>query len=88
MHFVNKLVQVILVSCAKIDESLHGLVWIGGKILALCGFDDSDGIGNKVGEIGDAVVDVCGFIDSDEGFIEDLEEVTEEFQRGRLQPMC
>jgi hypothetical protein len=85
MHFVNKLVQIMLVTCAEIDESLHGLVRIGGEILALCGLDDRDGIGDKVREIGDAIVDICGFVDSDEGLVEDLEEVTEELQCGRLQ---
>jgi len=85
MYFVNKLVQIILMTCAEIYESLHGLVRIGGKILALCGLDDSDGIGDKVGEIDDAIIDVCGFVDADEGFVEDLEEVTEELQRGWLQ---
>jgi hypothetical protein len=85
MDFVNKFVQIILMTCAEIDESLHGLVRIGGKILALCGFDDGDCIGDKVGEIGDAIVNVCGFVDADEGLVEDLEEVTEELQRGWLQ---
>lgn len=78
MHFVNKLVQVVLMACAEIDESLHGLVGIGGKILSLCGFDDSDCIRDKVGEIGDAIVDICGFVDADEGFVENLEEIAEE----------
>ena len=85
VNLVNKLVQVILMACAEIDEGLNGLIRIGGKVLTLCGLDDGDRIGDKVGEIGDAIVDACGFVDADEGLVENLEEIAEELQSGWLQ---
>jgi len=75
---MDKLVQIVFMARAEIDESLHGLVGVGGKVLALRRLDDSDRIGDEDGEVGDAVVDVCGFVDADERLVEDLEEIAEE----------
>jgi hypothetical protein len=84
VNFVDELVQVVLVAGAQVDEGLHGLIGVGGKVLPLGGFDDFYDVVDKVGEIDDAVVHVGGFVDADEGFVEDLEEVAEEFERGWL----
>lgn len=35
VHFVDKFVEVIFVAGAEVDEGLHGLVGVGGDVLAL-----------------------------------------------------
>jgi hypothetical protein len=41
------------------------LVGIRGHVLALAGLDDADGVVDKEGKVGDAVVDVGGFVNAD-----------------------
>lgn len=80
VNFVNEFVEVIFVAGTEVDEGLDGLIWVGGDVLALGGFDDFYGVVGELGEVGDGAIDVCGFVDADEGFVEDLEEVAEEFE--------
>jgi hypothetical protein len=77
---MDELVEVVLVAGAQIDEGLDCLVGIGRDVLTLGCFDGADCVIGEVGEVSYAVIDVCGFVDADEGFVEDLEEVAEEFQ--------
>jgi hypothetical protein len=80
VDLVDEFVEVVFVAGAQVDEGLDGLIWVGGDVLALGGFDSADCVVDKEGEVGDGVIDVCGFVDADEGFVEDGEEVTEELQ--------
>lgn len=78
MHLVNKLVEVVFVSCTKIDERLHCLIRIGGDVLSLACFNDPDHIIDECSKVSNAVVDICRLINSDQGFVEDGEQVAEE----------
>ena len=84
VNLVDEFVEVVLVAGAEVDEGLDGLVWVCGDVLALGAFDDGDHVVDEVGEVGDGAVDICGFIDTDEGFVEDGEQVAEEFKGDRL----
>jgi len=80
MHFVNKLVKVVLVPSTKIDESLNGLIRVCGNILSLTGFDDADRVVDKESEVGDAIINIGGLVDAHERFVEDSEEVAEKLE--------
>ena len=84
MDFVDELVEVVLVTRTEIDEGLDGLVGIRRNFLPLTGFDSPDRIVDEHGEIGDAVVDICRFVHTNEGLIEDGEEISEELKGSRL----
>lgn len=81
---MHKLVEVVLMSSAKVDEGLNGLIGICGDILALCKVEDTEHVVSKCGEVGDRIVDVGRFVDADEGFIKDGEEVAEELEGDRF----
>ena len=81
MHFMDKLIKVVLMPCAQIDEALHSDIRVRvSQILTLGRFDDFDDVVEKGGEVCDGAVDVCGFVDAHEGFVEDGEEIAEELQ--------
>lgn len=80
VNFVDEFVQVVFVAGAEVNEGLDCLVWVGGDVLALGGFYHFYGVVGELGEVGYGTVDVCGFVDANEGFVEDLEEVAEEFE--------
>lgn len=80
VDFVDEFVEAVFVARAEVDEGLDGLVGVGRDVLPLVLFDYGDGVVGEAGEVGDAVVDVGGLVDSDEGLVEDGEEVAEELQ--------
>jgi len=73
VYLVDKLVEVVFVSGAKVDEGLDCLVGVGGNILSLACFDDTDHVVKECSEICDAIVDICRLVDSYKGLIEDGE---------------
>ena len=84
VHFVNELVQVVLVTLAEVDEHLYCLVRVGGDVLPLGRFDDADCVIHECSEVGDRAVHIGGFVDTDERFVEDGEEVAEKVESRRL----
>ena len=80
MDFVDEFVEIILMSCAQVNERLDGLVGVGGDVLALREVEDVEHVVCERSEVGDGIVDVCGFVDADEGLVEDGEEVAEELE--------
>ena len=84
VNFVDKFVEVVLVACTEVDESLNGLVGVGGDVLTLEGGEDGECVVCKGGKVGDGVVDVGRFVYADEGFVEDCEEITEEVKGYRF----
>ena len=84
MDLVDELVEIVLVSCAQVDERLDGLIGVGGDVLALGGGEDGEHVVGKEGEIGHGAVDIGGLVDADEGLVEDGEEVAEEVERDGL----
>lgn len=84
VNLVNEFVEVILVTCAEIDEGLNCLVGICRDLLSLASLDSLDCVVDKYGEICNAVVDVRRLVDTNKGFIEDGEEIAEELECGRL----
>ena len=80
VDFVNKFVEVILMTSAEIDKGLDCLVWIGGDVLTLSRGKNGEHVVGEGSEVGNGVVDVGGFVDADEGFVENGEEVTEKVE--------
>ena len=73
VYLVNELVEIVFVSGAKIDEGLDCLVGVGGNVLSLACFNDTDHVVKECSEICDAVVDICRLVNSYKGLIEDGE---------------
>ena len=84
VDFVDKLVEVVLVSSAEVDEGLYSLIRICGDVLALGSGDYENCVVGEGGEVGDGGVHVRGFVDADERFVEDGEEITKEVECYRL----
>jgi hypothetical protein len=40
MNLVNKFIEIVFMTLAKVDESLNGLIWICGDVLLLTLLDD------------------------------------------------
>jgi len=62
---MDKLVEVVLVACTKVDKRLDCLVRVCGDLLSLASFDGLDCVIDEYREICDAVVDVRGLVDAD-----------------------
>lgn len=77
---MNKLVKVVLVACAQINEGLHGLVRVGRGILPLGALDHRDRVVSEQGEVSDAAIDIGGLVHPDEWLVEDGEEITEQLE--------
>ena len=80
MYFVNEFVKVMLMSCAKVNECLYGLVRVGRERLVLRSRDDFDCVISEDSKVGDRVVNVGRFVNSYEGFVEDCEEGAEKLK--------
>lgn len=52
VNLMNEFVKVILVTGAKVDERLNGLVWVSGDILALGSLEDRECIVSKGSKVG------------------------------------
>lgn len=84
VYFVNEFVEIILMASAEIDEGLDCLVWIGRDVLTLSGGEDGEHVIGEGSEVSDRAVDIGGFVDTDEGFVEDSEEIAEEVEGDRF----
>lgn len=80
VDLVDEFVEAVLVAGAEVDEGLDSLVGVCGNVLALRALDNSDGVIGELGEVGYAAVNVCRLVDTDEGFVEDCEQVAEELE--------
>ena len=84
VDFVDKLVEVVLMASAKVNEGLNRHIWVSRHVLSLRFIYDGYGVVRKVGKVCNRVVNIGRFVDSDEGFVEDGEKIAEELQRNGL----
>lgn len=85
MHFVDKLVEVVLVARAEVDKGLYRLIRVGRDFLSLASLDRLDGIVYEQGEVCDAVIYVGRLVNADKWFVEDSEEISEKLKGCRLE---
>jgi hypothetical protein len=75
---VDKLIEIHLMTFAKVNESLHRLVGISRYILPLTLFYHGESIIGEVRKASGTAVDIRRFIDAHEGLIENCEGRTAE----------
>ena len=85
MNFMDEFVKIFLMTCAKVDEGLDGLIWIGRCVLPPSMFQDDKCVIRKSGEICNAIVHIGRLIDAYEGLIEYGKEIAEELKCYRLE---
>ena len=81
---MHEFVKVVLMSRAKINERLYGLIRIGRERLMLRGGDDFDGVIGEDCKVGNRVVNIGRFVDADEWLVEYCEEGAKESECRRL----
>lgn len=84
VDFMYEFVEIVLVTTTKVDERLHGLIWVGRDVLSLGFVEDSKGIVGEERKISDAIIDICRFVNADKRLIEDGKEVPEKLESDRL----
>ena len=84
VDFVDKLVEVVFVPSAKVNEGLNRHIWVSRDVLPLRFIYNGYGIVRKVGKVCNRVINIGRLVDSDKRFVEDGEKITEELQRNGL----